>query len=171
MPGASKLRGFFLTAALVLAVLPVRPLIVALGARGAAARQCLLHGSDCQCAAHCDRTGRHSREAHETAAKPACHRDPAGHPDAAGQETGEALAASTAPAESGDAASGPASGCAMTSCGKEAPLLLTAQGLPCLAASMTAELHRDPSFEAVRITHPFASFSLEASPPTPPPES
>jgi hypothetical protein len=176
MLGASKLRGFLLTAALVIAVLPVRPLIVALSARGAAARQCLLHGSDCQCAAHCDRTGRHSPEAHEAEAKPACHREPASA-SAAGAVAGSAAVAvagaltSTAPAGSGNAASQPASGCGMTSCSKEAPLLLTAQGLPCLAASMTAELHRDPTLEAVRITQPFARFSLEASPPTPPPES
>lgn len=59
----------------------------------------------------------------------------------------------------------------MTSCNKEAPLLLTSQGLPSLTASDSVELYRDPGFEAVRAADPFARFSLEASPPTPPPES
>jgi hypothetical protein len=59
----------------------------------------------------------------------------------------------------------------MTSCSKEAPLLLTAQGLPCLAASTTAEVHRAAGFEAVGMQYPLARFPLEASPPTPPPES
>ncbi|MEX2299465.1 MAG: hypothetical protein WD733_00940 [Bryobacterales bacterium] len=160
MLGATKLRGFLLTAALVLAILPVRPLIVAFGAQGSAAQKCLLHGSDCQCAAHCDRTGRHSPEAHEAAAKPACHRD-----TAADEPRENNLA------EPGDRAPASASDCAMTSCNKDAPLLLTSQGLPSLAASDSVELYRHPGFEAVRAGDPFARFSLEASPPTPPPES
>jgi hypothetical protein len=43
--------------------------------------------------------------------------------------------------------------------------------MPCLAARIVTALHRDPAAEAMRIPHPFAPFSIEASPPTPPPES
>jgi hypothetical protein len=102
----------------------------------------------------------HDAATHDAVAKPECHRDPAGEDPAAGE----------VPAET-DNKSAPASECAMTSCSKEAPVLLTAQGLPCLAASTAVEFNRDPGFEAIGISHPFACFSLEASPPNPPPES
>ena len=161
MLGARKFRCVVLAIALVLGVLPVRPLMLAFGAAGSAAQQCLLHGADCQCAAHCERTGRHSGEAQETAATPACHRDPAG----------PAPLARKVSTEAGGEVPAPAPECVMTSCGKQAPLLLTSQGLPCLAAGMAVEIYPDAAFEAVRIAHSLARFSIEASPPTPPPQS
>lgn len=165
MLNKAKFGSFLLTAALSVGILPVRPLILALSAHGAA-QQCLLHGADCQCLAHCDRE-RHSRDAQETAAVPACHRDPAGQTALSSNVPTEP----TGDVEFGDDAPGPAAGCAMTSCGNEAPLLLTSQGMPCLAASTAPALYRDPAVEAMRIADSFACFSLEASPPTPPPES
>jgi hypothetical protein len=161
MLGKAKLGSCLLAGILVLGILPIRPLVLAL-ATPSAARQCLLHGPDCTCKAHCDRTKQHSHEAPEAAAKTAaCHRDPAG----------EAPLAKSISTQPDDGVPAPTSECAMTSCSKEAPLLLTSQGQPYLAASLAAEPYRDPRFEPAPIAHPFAGLSLEASPPTPPPES
>jgi hypothetical protein len=91
----------------------------------------------------------------------ACHRG----------SSSETAHTATESAPSGYESSRDPAGCVMTSCGSEAPMALTAQGQPYLAASLAAEPYRDPSLEAVAIAHPLARFSLEASPPTPPPES
>ncbi len=79
MLGGTRFGNFLLAVTLVLGILPIRPLVIALATDGPAAQGCLLHGPDCTCTAHCDRTREHSHQASEAAAKPAaCHREPAG---------------------------------------------------------------------------------------------
>jgi hypothetical protein len=161
MLGGTKFGNLLLAATLVLGILPIRPLIIALAAGEPAGEQCLLHGPDCTCRAHCDRTKQHSHQDPDAAAKPkACHREPAGE-----------AAANAAFSQPGAEAPGTSPECAMTSCGKEAPLLLTAQGQPYLTALAVSGPHRDPRFEPAPVADPRSHFSLEASPPTPPPES
>jgi hypothetical protein len=155
----SKLRRVLLAITVALGILPLRPLILAFGVYGPAAQQCLLHGADCRCKAHCDRTARHQREAHEAPAQPACHHSSAGQEPSAGALGSE---------PGGNA---PASDCAMTSCGKDTPMLLMAEGLPGLTAGAAIEIPRQFNAEPLK-TIPLSDFhSAEASPPTPPPES
>jgi hypothetical protein len=162
MLSRTKFGSLLLAAILVLGILPIRPLVIALATGGPAAQQCLLHGPDCTCKSHCDRTKQHSHEAPEAAVKAAaCHREPAG----------EAPLVTQVSSQPGDEAPASTTECVMTSCGKEAPMLLTSQGEPYLTATLVAAPLRDPRFEAAPIVHPAFPLSLEASPPTPPPES
>ncbi len=161
MLGRKKFGGVLLAASLVLGIVPLRPLVIALSPDGPAAQQCLLHGPDCTCKAHCERTREHSHQAPEAAsAGAACHREPVGEAPlvkrVVSQPDSEAPASTTE--------------CVMTSCGKEAPMLLS-QGEPYLTATLAAEPLRDPRFEAAPTIDPGSHLSLQASPPTPPPES
>lgn len=164
MPFLPVLNRVVLAVALVVGLLPVRPLLIALTAPGMSAQQCLLHGADCRCPSHCDRSQQHADE--KQAAKPACHRDSTAPAPTLGEVATDA-GATTQPRD----AKGPTPKCAMSSCGDDAAVVLTAEGIPYLNASAVTGIHPDPAIETVNQVPPVAPISIKASPPYPPPES
>ena len=157
-----SLASVLMAVVLLLGILPLRSLVSALAVTASGGQHCALHGADCECKKHCNREQRDAH--HNQAPAPqasSCHRP-------SPSETAEKAAR---PAPSGTERSTEPGGCVMTSCGNEAPILLTAQGQPYLAALLVSAPHRQTSFDPAPIARtPFHS-SLAVPPPAPPPKS
>jgi hypothetical protein len=171
MPLHLRLRGSLLALILVLGVLPLRPLISGLFVAEPGRQHCALHGADCECKQHCKREQPHAHDSEPPATAVAhkadapqtnsCHR-------ASPSQTAESAAKSALSRADGGTERG---GCVMTSCGNEAPMLLTAQGQPYLAALLVSAPHRQPGFDPAPITRTLFHSSLAVPPPAPPPKS
>ena len=172
-----SLASVLIAVVLLLGVVPLRSLVSALAATESGGRHCALHGADCECKKHCNREQRqahHNRSSatavvHEARAAQAssCHRASPG-------ETAENTvkpAPSDTESSAQVAAVQPSGGCVMTSCGNEAPILLTAQGQPYLAAMLISGPHRQPNFNAAPSSRTLFHSSLTVPPPAPPPKS
>jgi len=177
MPLRLRFRGSLLAVILVLGVLPLRPLASGLSVTESGGRHCALHGEDRECKQHCNREQRHTHDS-EPPATAAAHKADAPHASACHRASpGETAESAASQASSGPESSAqvgaiqPPSGCVMTSCGNEAPMLLTAQGQLYLAARLVSAPHRQAAIDSAPIALTRFHSSLAVPPPAPPPKS